>query len=178
MATKTELRDLLPPETIASFNETIEIKLGNTAPKTWLVTKGPFKLLQLLFPGRKLQPRNTEYPAIPTWDHFGNRVDVSLRRALKDLEWRGRGIALAKGFTVEPRNGDNFDLRSDNLRAIPVSKKPRKNSWIAHYLIGIRLEALLAGRCPDEAMAELIARNLEEAAANDNNAEDNAGDVA
>lgn len=177
-ATKQQIRDLLPPEIVASYDEAIEITLGNSAPKKWLVCKGPYHLLQLLFPSRRIQPRNTYYPAIPTWDENGLPVDVSLRRAIKDLEWREQGIILAKGFTVETRGDDKFDLRTSNLKAVPVSQKPRRNSWKTHYIIGIRLAALLAGRCPDEVMSEIIAKNLERAAANDNRNHSDKGDVA
>ena len=178
MATKQQIQDLLPKESNETFDDTVEVRLGISNPKTWLVTRGHFELLQLVFPHCKLQVRNEYYPAFPTWDENGERVDVSLRRALKDLEWREKNIILAKGFTVEPRDGNKLDLRTSNLRAVPVSKKPRKNGWKTHYIIGVRLAALLAGCCPDEAMSEIIAKNLERAAANDNRNHSDKGDLA
>lgn len=174
MDNQPDIRELLPQEIQLAFDDTIEVTLGKSTPKTWLFSKGPYHLTKLLFPDRKFQPRNTFYLAIPTWDETGARVDVSLRRAFKDLEWREQGLLLPKGFSVETKNGNKLDLRTDNLKAIPASQVPRKNSWKAHYLIGIRLKALVAGQCPDEAMARVVATNLESSAANDN--EESEGD--
>lgn len=155
------IRDLMPPEVIANYNKTVKRPYGKKNPHEFQFCYGPLFLLEKLIPNKKLQARgeNSEYLAVPTYDSSGKRYDVYLRRAFKDLDWRERGITKPKGFTIEARDDDNFNLRTENLIAVPSKQTHRKNSWMTHYLIGIRLDAFLQGSCPDEAMAKVIARN-------------------
>lgn len=118
--------------------------------------------LDALFPTDSRQIRNHVYPAINTRIPEGDRCDVYIRRAVADFILRDEGKSIAKGFTVEVRDGDPTNLTRANLKLVfnkdlsEVEIK-RKNGFQTHRIISIRLRALDAGLNPDEVIRE--ARN-------------------
>ena len=113
--------------------------------------------LERLFPKASWQLRNQIYPAIHTRTPEGERVDVYVRRAIADLMLRERGEQVAKGFTVEVRDGDPTNLTRENLRLVfnedrEAGEIKRKNGYQAHRIVGIRLAALSEGLDPDVAI--------------------------
>ena len=154
--------------------EVAEFTLGVTNPQTFRIWKEDLELIKLLFPSASFQLRNKKYAAICTRDHYGDRVDLYLRRIIVDLALRAAGKPLAKGYSVETRNGDPLDLRRTNLKVVTTAERlasgkyTRRNEWVTHHVIGIRLDALARGECPDRAMEEKALEWLSKQAANDN----------
>lgn len=118
--------------------------------------------LDALFPTDSRQVRNHTYPAIHTHTPEGDRCDVYIRRVIADFILRDEGKSIAKGFTVEVRDGDPTNLTRANLKLVfnkdrSEGEIKRKNGFQTHRIISIRLRALDAGLNPDEAIRE--ARN-------------------
>lgn len=116
----------------------------------------------MLFPSATIGIRNDEYPAIQSNDLEGKNQTLYLRRIIADLIMRAMGINRPKGYVVKTLNDDPFDLRLSNLNILDAARIKSRNSWLTHHLIGLRLEALSKGVCPDEYMESLITKNVKE----------------
>ena len=113
-----------------------------------------------MFPTDSRQVRNHVYGAIHTKTPEGGRFDAYLRRIIADFMLRDEGKIIAKGFTVEVRDGDPTTLTRENLRIkftrdTAEGEIKRKNGYQTHRIVGIRLRALEDNRNPDEAIREV-----------------------
>jgi len=125
------------------------------------------RIASILFPDAHLGIRNKKYPAIQTADRRGERFSLYLRRLFADLWLREEGRRLPDGYVVKLRNREPFDLHRRNLKIIPSKASKRgddggrnyNNGAMTHFVVGIRLDALLAGQCPEAAMRDHIVRN-------------------
>jgi hypothetical protein len=156
--------------------KTVRIRPQRTQGTTFTLDAYYKAWLERLFPGASWQIRNHIYLAICTKTPEGKTYDVYVGRAVIDLRHREEGRLIPKGYTVETVNGNRLDLRLENLKVVfnaqlPDEEKRRKNGYETHRIIGIRMKAVSEGRCPDEAMAEVIASFLARSAANDNQPE-------
>lgn len=157
-----QLSSLLSQEENLNFYKTISKTAGAGEKRELLVNKGPMRLLERLLPNRPIQLHNKyEYPAYRTLDHRGEVFTFYLRRGLADLMMRDRGIYMPKGYVVKLWNDDDvYDLQWSNLKITAAGPRRARNSFMTHYLIELRLTALLAGMCPDEFMQSIIAANI------------------
>ena len=156
---------------IADFNSTLSIeqKLNYFHPVSipirsrpslsLLVDSGLFEYLNLLFPNATIGLRNSIYAAVQTRDLSGKKQTLYLRRIFADLMMRGFGVNRPKGYVVETINDNPFDLRLCNLNILDSAPRRARNTWLTHFLVGKRLEALSLGICPDVYIDMLIAEN-------------------
>lgn len=155
-------------------NTTVTLTLGVKHPVTFTLLESDLNQITALFPRASYQLRNKHHAAIATRDYRGEKVDLYLRRIIADLMLREQGVLLAKGYSVETRNGNPLDLRRANLKIVRTAERisrdldPRRNGWHTHQIIGVRLKALSEGLCPDEAMEAVAFEWLRKNAANDN----------
>jgi len=133
------------------------IPFKNHPTLTLTVNSGLLEFLRLLFPKATIGLRNSVYAAIQTKDLSGKSQTLYLRRIFADLMMRGFGVNRSKGYVVETLDGDPFNLCLSNLNILEAAQGKRRNSWLTHYLVGLRLEALSQGICPDLYLDCLIA---------------------
>tara|TARA_R110000787_G_scaffold286327_1_gene404166 strand:+ start:150 stop:656 length:507 start_codon:yes stop_codon:yes gene_type:complete len=165
---------------MTNIPKTVRFRPLKTQDTTFTIDTDYKRLLEELFPNASWQIRNHVYLAICTKTPEGVTYDVYVRRAIADLRLRDEGRLIPKGYSVETVSDDPTDLRWGNLKIVfnaqlPEEEQRRKTGFQTHRIIGIRLKALFEGRCPDEAMAEVIASFLVRSAANDNQPECDAG---
>ena len=108
-----------------------------------------------LHPSPSFKINNSDYLAIR---HNPSHLMVS--RVIVDLRLRMAGKKISKGFSVEHINGDESDLRFENLRIVTTKEKPRRNGFGAHYANGIRFKALSEGACPNTAVQKKNAMRI------------------
>lgn len=110
--------------------------------------QGDYALLKVLFPSASFKLNNYQYLSIR---HKPSHIMVA--HILIIVRLRIEGNTSSKAFSVKYINENKSDLRYKNIRVdTSKDKKSGKKSILAYRVVDIRLNALMAGECPDAAM--------------------------
>lgn len=107
------------------------------------------------FPTDSRQKGNHIYPALRTRTPEGTWFYIYLRRIIAHLMLKDEGRHIAKGFSVEVKDGDPTNLTRANLRIVfnverEEGEIKRRNSFQTYRIVEIRIKAVSEGRDPDE----------------------------